>query len=250
MSRLHPIAGVYKLTCRTTGKVYIGESSCLSDRMSAYRTFDRGRAGKRSRGPKRKIDIAIKEHGLSDFDVEFLETSETDNRLFDTRYRREREALYIWKYRAKDPEYGYNSRDDNKGYRFGKRKGVPTKTSTKIVKCDPLLAYNHKDESVMMFLGAESCAKQLGFTDRAIIIRCMHNGKSSHGYTFFKLSFAKRLEDATNIIKYKLEHSNTDRNGRCKRSLEVYLKALYAANEWCIEFGMECIDIDQLMNTI
>ena len=243
MGRAHPVAAIYKVTDMTNGKIYIGESSNIIDRFSSYRTAARGRI----RPPMNAIYTAVYEKGIDNFIFKILVSQDDDPQLTDVHYRRKLEAEYIAKYNATDPAIGYNRMNETSGYigSSGRKKGFKTSTGTKLIKSEPLLAYSHKDGSVMMFMNSQSCAEILGFTDRAIIIRCMHNGKSSHGYTFFKLDFAKRLENATNIIKRKM-----DPNGRKLQSkqeaLERYLTALYAANEWCIEFGMTCVDIDSI----
>ena len=247
MGRINPIAAVYKLTNIINGKVYIGETSNFVDRMSTYRSVSRGRTNKNNVDA---IHTAVREYGFDSFAIEVLESSTDDERIKDYEYRHKREAYYIEKYRATDPKVGYNTQTkNNAGPRRGRRKGVKTTTRTKILKSNPIIAYNTKTGGCSIIFGTESAATLLGFTDRAIIVRCLHNGKSSHGYYFFRIDFGARLDDATNIISRRMDTSNPrfDYNGKRAAALAKYIDALNAVNEFCSEVGYDTVDVDMII---
>ena len=93
------IAGVYKLTNRTNGMMYIGQSVNLEHRVARYGRGD-------TKGIT-KLDKAFKEQGKDNFDVEYLFTTTRDylhlNEMLDTI-----ELFLIRKYDT--VESGYNTR--------------------------------------------------------------------------------------------------------------------------------------------
>ena len=247
MGRVNPVAVVYKLTNVIDGMIYIGETSNFADRMSAYRSVSKGTTNANHNDA---IHNAMRKFGFDSFAIEVLESSIDNESIKDYGYRHDREAYYIEKYHATDPTIGYNMQTRNySGPKRGRRKGIKTATRTKILKSNTIIAYKMKTKGCSIILGTESAATLLGFTDRAIIVRCIHNGKSSHGYYFFRIDFGARLDDATNIISRRMDKSNPrfDYNGKRAVALGKYIDALNAVNEFCSEVGYDTVDIDAII---
>lgn len=244
MGRAHKIAAIYLLTDTINGKVYIGESSNISDRLSSYRTLSRMRSGE---GYKysRPIEQAILEHSLNAFSTQILLSSDEDPKLVDPKYRLEKEAEYIAKYNATDPSVGYNIQAKS-GPGFPKRtkKGVKHTTRTKMIKSKPILVYDKDDNSVMLYMNAQNCAELLGFSDRSIITSALKKGKCVHNKLFYRLDFADRIDTVNNIIKTKL--ANKSKNNLAITTLKEYLNGLDAINDWCREFHVDEVDVDEL----
>lgn len=91
-------AGIYKLTCNTNNKIYIGKSVSLRDRLSKYKQYEKVEE------PKQVIMHAIKKYGWSNFQVEILENFDSieNSELLKI------ESDYIRKYNSNDPSIGYN----------------------------------------------------------------------------------------------------------------------------------------------
>ncbi len=91
-------AGVYKFTNKTNGKVYIGETKHMRNRMSKYRH-------KRKTGEIHLISRAFHKYGFENFKYDVLESfplGTPKSTLLD------REEFWIRIYNALDKEIGYN----------------------------------------------------------------------------------------------------------------------------------------------
>lgn len=94
------VAGIYKLTCNNNGKIYIGKSINISDRIKVYRR------GKNAIG--NYLKNAIIKHGWDSFAVEVLEVVESFDKVRDNDKLLKREAYYIELFDATDKDNGYN----------------------------------------------------------------------------------------------------------------------------------------------
>jgi group I intron endonuclease len=84
-------SGIYKITNTINGKVYIGQSIHLKNRMSAHRSIN----SESNVGLKR----AYKKYGIENFTFEIIKET------YDLDYW---EKFYIYWYRSTNPKYGYN----------------------------------------------------------------------------------------------------------------------------------------------
>ena len=222
MARTYQVAGVYRITNKATGKVYIGESLNLTDRMSVHRN-----AKSMLRHMKMEdipvIDQAIINEGVDAFQWDILESSITDIRLSNIEYRRDREALYIEQYDSTDPEKGYNQSKRNRSVILRKRKGVKTKMSTKLYKSSPILVYDLDDNTTMMYFGKKSFA-DLHNIDRAIIARATKNGKRWNHFLFYPAVPELFATTVYNVVFDKVTSDST--NGKATPALKRYLKGL------------------------
>ena len=114
-------AGIYKLTCSISGKIYIGKSCNIKRRLYGYKTFN-------SKNKKMYHFLyALEKYGWDAFSVEILEILENFNKDTDKDKLFERESFYIKLFDATNPETGYNIC----GYSTD-RTGIPTSEETKI----------------------------------------------------------------------------------------------------------------------
>jgi len=100
---LYPkLAGIYKLTCIDNGKIYIGKSVNIRNRLSTYK----GQA-KQSKS-NWYFGKALIKYGWNSFTVEILEIFEPFDKLKDNHALLDREAYYIELYDATNTKIGYN----------------------------------------------------------------------------------------------------------------------------------------------
>lgn len=92
----------YRITNKTNGKVYIGETAEPGERWSKHKTAGR----KLPKLTPQPIHIAMNEEGIHNFIFEIISCSKTDE------FKKEIEDLIIQQYDAKNPDLGYN-RDRN-----------------------------------------------------------------------------------------------------------------------------------------
>jgi group I intron endonuclease len=91
-------AGIYKLTCKINGKIYVGKSVDINRRIKDHK---RGRDGY-------LFKRAIKKHGWDSFDLEILEIVKNFDKLKDNSSLLDREAYYIELFDSTNLEKGYN----------------------------------------------------------------------------------------------------------------------------------------------
>lgn len=250
MGRVNPLAAVYTAVNLTNGMRYVGETSNYADRMSSYRTLARGR----KKDDHRPFARAIMKYGITAFAFGILISSNDDPRIKDGQFRRKVEAYYIHKYDTTNPNRGYNAQNETPYDLIRKkRQSVKTTTKTKILKCDPILVHNIKDDSVFMYLGSESCATDLGISDRSIIISAIKKGKTVHNRTYFKVDYDKRIKIIEDVIRTKMRDTNSRgyrTNPRRKKSLQQYIDSIDVINDFCQTFGYKTVDVHQLIDEI
>ena len=95
-------AGVYKMTCIDNGKIYIGKSYNIHQRINRHRQD----------ADKLKnmgyFQRAIVKHGWESFKVEILEIIEDFDKSKDGRILLDIEASYIRMFKSNDERFGYN----------------------------------------------------------------------------------------------------------------------------------------------
>lgn len=117
-NKLPKMPGLYLLTCKVNGKVYVGETLNLYDRISEHRCSENHEDN------EQVIHLAIRKYGWRNFHVEVLVSFDPENitkeELIDI------EERYIAKYDATNKEIGYNILK-----RGTSRKGYKTSDETK-----------------------------------------------------------------------------------------------------------------------
>lgn len=251
MARATQVAGIYRVTHKETGKVYIGESSNIPSRLSTHRN-----AKSMLRTKKMEdipvIDQAIINDGVDAFQWDLLESNITDPRLSDNIYRGERETWYIEQYDSENPEKGYNRthhyvpRDKSQVIpKIKKRKGVKTKMSTKLYKSDPILAYDLDDDTTMMYLGKKSFA-DLHNIDRAIVARAVKGGKRWNHFLFYPTMPEVFAMTVYNVVFTKATAEST--NGNAIPALKRYLKGLKSVAKFSEKWGLELPDYQPIVD--
>lgn len=91
-------AGVYKLTCKNNGKMYIGKSVNIMRRLNDHRRSKENGYFQR----------AVLKHGWASFKVDILETFENFDKVKDNQSLLNRESYYINLFDTTDRTLGYN----------------------------------------------------------------------------------------------------------------------------------------------
>lgn len=95
-------AGLYKLTCSSNGKIYIGKASNINNRINFHRN-----CGKNSK-LNSFLKNAIVKYGWESFEVDILEVVENFDKLKDNETLLIRESYYIKLLDSTNREKGYN----------------------------------------------------------------------------------------------------------------------------------------------
>ncbi len=95
-------AGIYKLTCKNNGKIYIGKSVNIARRLKEHKL-----CGTKTVGKYFFQNVIIK-HGWESFEVEILEKFEDFDKLRDNSTLLKRETYYINLFDSSNREKGYN----------------------------------------------------------------------------------------------------------------------------------------------
>ena len=98
-------AGIYKFTCVNNGKVYIGKSVCIRDRLHQHKKKSKNLTG------SYLFEKALIKHGWESFKIDIIEVFEDfdKNDEQDRLKIIEREAFYIEKYDSTNNKFGYNN---------------------------------------------------------------------------------------------------------------------------------------------
>lgn len=247
MGRIHAIAGVYMITDMRNGKLYIGESVNLEDRLSSHRN-SATKLRTKDYYSLPMITRAIIDAGGWDgnFKFKILRSSIEEPCMKDVAVRRSFESSYIKKYKTMAPN-GYNGIEKFNPRIYSNHEGHAHTMATKLYKSDPILAYDIDDKSMMMYFGKKSFAS-IHNVDRAIIARCSKNGKRwnhFHIYPAVPEDYYRRTKD---IVIHKL--TATSRNGESEKSLKRYMKGMIAATEYSEEFGLELPNYKDIIRDI
>lgn len=95
-------AGIYKLTCKKNGKIYIGKSVNLYYRLSNHKSCE-----KLSKG-RSLLEKAVIKYGWNSFDFEILEIVDNFDKIADNNNLLKRESYYIELFDATNLNKGYN----------------------------------------------------------------------------------------------------------------------------------------------
>lgn len=236
MGRKNKKACVYCLTNRHNGRRYVGETSNFKDRMSYYKSTVQ-RVEAETAQSLRPIEVVIYEIGFDAFDVEILDCSEA---VEDKATRKAREAFYIAELKTYVPKYGYNqlTPEVKKFFNGGNKTHAKlhNATATKLLKSNPIIAYEIETGSQFIWLSSKSFANKLG-CDRAQVSRSLKNGKAIHGHYVFPLNPATRDAYAYAIMRNK--ETSKSKNNVSQRTLLIYKKAYEAACKFAKRWGVE-----------
>lgn len=241
MARKNPVAAVYMLKNTKNDKVYIGETTNVSDRKSYYKNTAK-RDVKYTSNP---ISQAIIKDGFDNFEFIIIVDSNEDPALWNDQYRTLLESANIAKYNSTDPEFGYNVLNSKHHTgRMLRNCGFKTKPSTKLKKSDPILVYDFDADDVWLYFGKKSFADDLGL-DRATISHCAKRGGSVRHYLVYEVNPEKRAQYAKEVIHRKTHAKSI--NFLSQKSVKRYLKGLRKTNKFCKHWGLPEVDIDEII---
>jgi group I intron endonuclease len=100
------IIGIYSITNKINGKIYIGQSWDIAQRWRAHK----------STGHNRYLDRAYKKHGLSNFEFKVIEQYSKDEATQEILDKME--IFYINIHNSTNYKYGYNLREGGNGGRM------------------------------------------------------------------------------------------------------------------------------------
>jgi group I intron endonuclease len=95
-------AGIYKITCKNNGKIYIGKAINLRNRINNHKNVKR-----RSKGMF-YFQYALLKYGWESFTVEILEIVKDFDKFKDNKILLEKEAFYINLFDSTNLDKGYN----------------------------------------------------------------------------------------------------------------------------------------------
>jgi group I intron endonuclease len=95
-------AGIYKLVCIVSGKIYIGKSVNIYNRLSYHKSCCNRKFG------RFHFENALIKYGWENFEIDILEIFENFNKNLDKEKLFDREAHYIGIYNSTDRNIGYN----------------------------------------------------------------------------------------------------------------------------------------------
>jgi group I intron endonuclease len=96
------VAGVYKLTCGVTNKIYVGKSINLKNRFISHKYCENKKQG------KCYLQHVIKKYGWNSFTIEILEIYENFDKFKDNTDLLELESHYISLLDSTNNDIGYN----------------------------------------------------------------------------------------------------------------------------------------------
>ena len=102
ISKYPDSAGVYKLTCLITNKIYIGKAFNIRKRINNHKCIGR------CKNSKYHLAHAIVKYGWDNFSVEILEIMDNFDKLRDNDNLLKREAYYIEIFDSTHQDKGYN----------------------------------------------------------------------------------------------------------------------------------------------
>ena len=245
----NPIAAVYKLTNIITGKIYIGETSDLLNRITSHK----GTPRRKSKYINTPIEKAVAKYGYESFSLELLVDGRDNPRIEDTAYRRQVESEYIAKYNSTDPDVGYNRIEFNNTHAFSQRVNYPTgrKNSkpTRLKLSKSILAYNHEDKSVLLYCSSATYKNIHGLSDRSIVNNAASHGRMIHGSNIFHLDYGLYKREVMKTIKRRIDNIRRDSLSKktAKKYLKTYITAVIAVEEWRRRFGFKEIDISEIL---
>lgn len=198
-------AGIYKLTCNATGKIYIGKSINLMRRLQTHKYCENKNKG------RCYFENAIIKYGWESFSVEVIEIYESFDKtnVLDCQMIVEREAYYISLFDSTNNEVGYNickySQD-----RTGHFHSNETKMKMRESKLGKPLSEKHKEKLRIIFNTSEMREKR----------RAISSGKKMSDEAKEKLKLARLGTPMLEATKEKLR--NVKRSEETKEKIRKY----------------------------
>lgn len=161
------IPGIYRITNKVNGKVYIGESVNILKRFKQYYWES---SNPNDSSYNRPINIAIREFGIENFEFSIL-LSGPQYATHSTRAAAEVEM--IRRYNSTDPKFGYNDTD---GGEIGAMIPRVQSIHERWARAKPAFLYDTKTQNVLLyFSGAKGVSSDFN-CDKAITSHALNRG--------------------------------------------------------------------------
>lgn len=156
MTKHERIPGIYMIRNKLDGKVYIGQSRDIAHRIKYYKWAEKTECNYND--TRRDITKAIRKYGIDNFEVIVLMSGPE---FADDNFRLRCEKKCIAKYKADNPDYGYN---ESAGGECGASTPRIQSTLERLNRAKPVILYDTKKDRCIAFLGgARAAGTYLGY---------------------------------------------------------------------------------------
>ena len=219
---------IYKITDKTNGKIYIGQTHDLKNRIRQYR-YDAAHCKdpdqKRNYKP---LDHIMNEHGFENFEFSVLSDNIPDNVLDSV------EVSWIYYLHATDPNIGYNIDIGGAGKptraqliaKYGDAyKPTHLSPAAKLARSIGIATYNPDTGEMQFRASAKILSDELGNT-RSEVTKANNRGSRLRGMYIFYIDEERRSDVYMNVCAKKRATGNT----QALMSLAAYEDAYSHAN--------------------
>lgn len=232
------ICGVYMIRNELNGKVYIGQSKDIFRRWKYFDWAVKTTCDDYS-ATKRLIITEMRKYGMENFVFSILDTSDA---MRDKKARSVAEYNYIHKYKADNPEYGYNIADDaeprldcDESYsRMQHIKG-------RIKRAKPVFLYDTYDRSCMLYLGgAKAVGDEFGYGKDVMSHTVKRGSLFLNRYYLIPANTKQRKELIEKLRKKKVEAPTQKPHTRVQstEAYNAFLKAVEDVERYMKKIGM------------
>ena len=212
MSAKDKIPGIYMIRNRLNNKVYIGSTNNLQKRFKQYMWATASDSTYTE--TTRTIVSEIKQYGWDNFEFTILEAGES---CFDEADRGYKEIEYIMKYRAIDPDYGYNLTMGGESGAFN------PKLKNKLKPSVFMILYDIKHDTLMLYLnGYKQIAKELKLDPAGIITAAKRGTIIQNRYVVYYANSDKAKAIKDYVKEYRTGFSGWGNSGNSNKSKEIY----------------------------
>lgn len=202
---------IYKITDKTNGKIYIGQTHDLKNRIRHYRYdathFDRLHDSR----SERPIDVVMHEHGFENFEFSVLQDNIEDSALNAA------ETAWIYFLHANDPDVGYNmdfggfgkpTKEQSMARHGDAYKSKPLSPAAKLSRSLGIVTYDPDTNKMEFKVSAKVLSDELGNT-RSEVTKANHRGSRLRGKYIFYIDNERRYNTYALISARKRATGNT-----------------------------------------
>ena len=202
---------IYKITDKTNGKIYIGQTHDLKDRIRHYRYdathFDRLEEYR----SERPIDVVMHEHGFENFEFSVLQDNIEENALNAA------ETAWIYFLHANDPDVGYNmdfggfgkpTKEQSMARHGDAYKSKPLSPAAKLSRSLGIVTYDPDENKMEFRVSAKVLSDELGNT-RSEVTKANNRGSRLGGKYIFYIDDERRYNTYMLISARKRATGNT-----------------------------------------
>ena len=201
-----PFGVIYKITNKTNGLIYIGQTSDFLRRVRYYRS-----EANTDTTPIKLHDItnAMRDEGFDNFEFEIIEERPSVEKMDEA------ECRWIARYNSTNPKYGYNSQYGGGAKREGAVTAFRHTEEHKAKMRKGLIVYNKENGKFNLIDSAKSVS-DIFHCDKAIISRCAKHGQIYHGFYFYYQDADKRTKTVNEVSAKTHAKGREDRRKYCR----------------------------------